>query len=557
MQNFLIKLLEPKTNGPEMTEVLTSLLNVKVSSSTLTKEIEEHPNYPSLLSISDILTTYGVENVGIKFDITKIANLPVPFITQLEGVKSNIIFFTVVKEIRDSSILLYDPEKHKWAELPIVEFNERCSRVALLVEAEEGAGEPDYKIKRKEEKKRDVLTYAKILSIPAIVAIGVVTTLVNYGFNSLLPVLYCVITLVGAGISALLLFYELDIHNPVLQQICSSGKKVNCGSVLRSKGAKIFGISWSSIGFSYFMGVLLLLLFSDINNPVTLYTISWINSIAVFYVIFSIYYQWRVAKQWCILCLCIQALLILQLVIVISGSWHQFSNFNTVMRQLILPILSSFTIPFVVITILLPVLEKAKESKRNYTELQKLKHNRQVFETLLKKQKNLTENPHGLGIFLGNENATHKLIKVCNPYCTPCSEAHKPMEELLENNSDIQIQILFTASNKEGDIKTPPVKHLLAIAEKNNETVVKKALDDWYLAETKDYETFASKYPMNGELKNQEVKIIAMKNWCDKAVIPFTPMFFVSFKNDQNDEISYYQLPEIYNVADLKYFFSS
>ena len=30
------------------------------------------------------------------------------------------------------------------------------------------------------------------------------------------------------------------------------------------------------------------------------------------------------------------------------------------------------------------------------------------------------------------------------------------------------------------------------------------ALDDWYLAPKKDYEVFAEKYPMNGELKMQE-----------------------------------------------------
>lgn len=557
MQNLLIKLLEPKTNGPQMAEVLISLLNVKISNSTLVKEIEEHPNYPSLLSISDILTTYGVDNIGIKFDIAKIASLPLPFITQLQGQKSFDLFFTVVKEVKTNTVVLYDPEKHKWTDISFEEFREKCSRVALLVEAEDGAGESDYKIKRKEEKKKEIIDYAKIFSIPAIFAIAVITTFINNGWNALFSVIYCAVTLVGTGIAALLVLYELDIYNPLLQQICSSGKKVNCGTVLRSKGAKIFGISWSSIGFSYFMGLLLLLLFTGINNIATLYLSSLITSITVFYVIFSIFYQWRVAKQWCVLCLCVQAILMLQFILVSSARWQNLSISYDSVQHLMLPALTAFTIPFLVTQIVIPALQKAKESKRNYNELQKLKHNKQVFETILKKQKQLTEHPVGLGIFLGNENASHKLIKVCNPYCGPCSRAHKPMEELLENNPDVQIQILFTASNNEGDIKTPPVKHLMAIAEKNDETIVKKALDDWYLAETKDYDSFALKYPMNGELEKQEEKIVVMKDWCDKAVIAYTPMFFVSFKEENEDQMSYYQLPEIYNVADLKYFFSS
>lgn len=557
MQNLLSKLLEPKTNGPQIAEVLISLIGVKISNSTLIKEIEEHPNYPSLLSISDVLTNYGVDNIGIKFDIAKINSLPSPFITQLQGEKSDTLFFTVVKEIKDSLIVLYDPEKHKWAKLSFAEFKERCSRVALLVEVEDGAGEPDYKVIRKKEKKKEIINYAKIFILPAIVAVGAITTLVNYGLNSLLPVVYCAITIIGASTSLLLLLYELDIHNPLLQQICTSGKKVNCGKVLRSKGSNIFGVSWSSIGFSYFMGIIFLLIFTGINNTITLYVVSWINTVAVFYIMFSIFYQWRVAKQWCVICLCVQAILALQFLTVISGEWHQLSNFHIAFQQMILSVITTFTIPFLATQLLIPALQKAKESKRNYNELQKLKHNRQVFETILKKQKHLINNPDGLGIFLGKESATHKLIKVCNPYCNPCSRAHKPMEELLENNADIQIQILFTASNTDGDIKTPPVKHLLAIAEKNDETVLKKALDDWYLAKTKDYEAFALKYPMNDELKNQEEKIVAMKAWCNQAVIAYTPMFFISTKDENEDKISYYQLPEIYNVTDLKYFFSS
>jgi len=557
MQNLLIKLLEPKTNGPQMVEVLISLLNVKISNSTLIKEIEEHPNYPSLLSISDILTAYGVDNIGIKFDIAKIAGLPLPFITQLQGQKSFDLFFTVVKEVRNNTVVLYDPEKYKWTDISFEEFREKCSRVALLVEAEDGAGESDYRIKRKEERKKEIINYAKIFSIPAIFALAAITTFINYGWNSLFPVTYCALTLIGTGIAALIVFYELDIYNPLLKQICSSGKKVNCGTVLRSKGSKIFGISWSSIGFSYFMGLLLLSLFTGINNAVALYISSLLSSTTVFYVIFSIFYQWRVAKQWCVLCLFVQAILILQFILVSIAGWQNLSISYDSVQHLMLPALITFTIPFLVTQIVIPALQKAKESKRNYNELQKLKHNRQVFETILKKQKQLTEPPAGLGIFLGNESASHKLIKVCNPYCGPCSRAHKPMEELLENNPDVQIQILFTASNIEGDIKTPPVKHLMAIAEKNNETIVKKALDDWYLAETKDYESFALKYPMNGELDKQEEKIVVMKDWCDKAVIAYTPMFFVSLKDENEDKINYYQLPEIYNVADLKYFFSS
>ncbi|HKJ33478.1 MAG TPA: hypothetical protein VKA34_16700, partial [Balneolales bacterium] len=61
------------------------------------------------------------------------------------------------------------------------------------------------------------------------------------------------------------------------------------------------------------------------------------------------------------------------------------------------------------------------------------------------------------------------------------------------------MQIIFTASGDDEDQKTAPAAHMLAIAIQKDETKTRKALDDWYNAEEKDYEQFAAKYPMNGE----------------------------------------------------------
>lgn len=41
--------------------------------------------------------------------------------------------------------------------------------------------------------------------------------------------------------SVLLLWHEIDKNNPLLRQICSGGKKVNCDAVLSSKASKVFG----------------------------------------------------------------------------------------------------------------------------------------------------------------------------------------------------------------------------------------------------------------------------------------------------------------------------
>ena len=558
MQRFIANLFEPKTNGPETAATLAALLGVNVSATTLRNEIEEHPDNHSLLSISDVLRSYGIENLAIKTDAGKLAEIPLPCVTHIRGAKSSFEYFTVVKEITGELVQFFDPEKHKWASISKDDFAGRFSGIVLLAEAGENAGEKDYVKNIKTEKRERLGQYILALCFPVLLFAAAILAFTQVGSGALLPVIFLFFTLAGCGISALLLWYDVDQHNPALQQICTAGKKVNCGAVLQSKAAKIAGISWSAIGFTYFMGILLLMLFVGLVNPVALFALSWLNIVALPYIVFSIYYQWRIAKQWCVLCLGVQAILVLQFASALIGGWHSIMPFSALFTPiLILQVLAASAIPFIAGAIALPALQKAKESKQINTKLQKLKHDRQIFEALLPKQKAVTEDPAGLGITLGNPNAAYKLIKVCNPYCGPCAKAHQPMEDLLNTNPNVQVQILFNATNEKWDIRTSPVKHLLAIDEKRDETITKHALDDWYLAEKQDYEQFAAKYPMNGELNLQSAKIEAMKEWCAKQKIEFTPTFFIALAGEENNtDVKYFQLPDMYSVTDLKYFFS-
>jgi thiol-disulfide isomerase/thioredoxin len=283
---------------------------------------------------------------------------------------------------------------------------------------------------------------------------------------------------------------------------------------------------------------------SGIFNQETMSIVAWLNLMIVLYVFFSLYYQWKIAKQWCPMCLVIQLVLVLQFVIAFSGDFYQSPTL------LEFPILLTFTLSFIIVFItvqmLIPALKEAKESKAVNHELLRLKHNPLIFDALLAKQKKIETSTEGLGITLGNPDAKYKLIKVCNPYCGPCASAHVVIDELLENNSDIQLQIIFTGNGEDSDFRTAPIRHLLAITEQGDSHLNKQALNDWYLAEKKDYEVFAAIYPINGDLKLQTPKVKLMYEWCEKEKIQFTPTLFVNG----------YQLPEQYSIANLRYFLS-
>lgn len=542
MTLFFRKLFEPKNNGPEITKLLLQELNVAVTGTTLIKELEEHPNYNSLLSISDVLTRYGVENIAAKFESDKLLTLPPPFIVQLKGEKGRPDYFSVVKKIEGNRVFFYDPTTYKWNEIQKDNFVMRYKGIALLAEPREFAGEKDFANKLKDEKLKKAQSTMIMLFLPLVLGMAGVIGGIQYGNVILAAITYSFLSLIGVSLGFLLLWYELDQHNPALKTICSAGKKTDCGAILQSGAAKIGGISWSIIGFTYFMGSLLLMLFAGFNNPQVLVVLTCFTLLASPYVFFSIFYQWRVARQWCILCLCVQGILILQVATVLAAGW------SIKMKAEIMPaVFIAYGLPFLLATTLLPVFKKAKESKNTFNRLQRLKHNSQIFDALLTKQKQITTTTEGLGITIGNPAAAYKIIKVCNPYCGPCAKAHAQMEALLDNNENVQVQIIFTVGNEE--TAAAPAKHLLAIAAQNisNEDAIKKGLDDWYFPAIKNYEQFAAKYPMNGELKQQEPKINAMHKWCKETGISFTPTFFVNG----------YQLPEIYSVEDLKYFLTT
>jgi uncharacterized membrane protein len=544
-----LSILDRKEIPVTVTAMLLSALDVKVTSTTLENDLRHHPDYPALLSISDVLHGYRVDNISFTTTIDMLDKIPTPFLAQVKSEQSLQDLFVIVSSVTDGAVRYYDPELRRWKEKEISDFRKSWpSGIVLIADADEAVGEQYYEYKRKEENQASLVRYFSCLALPVI---AVITGLLRYGRDVLtgdvFPLLFFFATLAGCVTGILLIWYELDAYNPLLQKICSAGQKVNCGAVLNSKASKIAGISWSSIGFSYFAAGLFLLLFTGLARTLVFPLLAWLNVLAVPYVFFSVYYQWRVAKQWCVLCLTVQGILLLQLVTSLSGQWHSMAGFATLLTpDVLIPLMFAWLTPFTAINLLLPMYKIARENKIHKAELQRMKHNPQIFDALLKRQKTFTSDTSGLGITIGNPNARFKIVKICNPYCGPCSQSHIALGSLVYQNPDVQLQIIFFTTGHLKDPQRLPVKHLMAIAEQKDEVLMEKALDDWYLPEKKDYPGFARKYPVTETSQNNDHKLTAMAEWISAVDVFHTPSIFVNG----------HLLPPSYEVNDLKYFLS-
>lgn len=515
---------------------LLECLKIKFTRKYISESLQNHPNYPSLLSISDTLIKLKIESISLKTSADKLSSIPVPFVTLLN---ENGEKFITVTAVTDNSVTYFLDSK-KAISKPLPAFLKKWNPVVLIAETTDESGETDYVV-NKQQQRINSYKIPSILILGVIFFIGMLTQQSSQITINLLIRLTSIgfLKLAGVTLCSLLLWYEIDSANPILKKICSVGNRTNCDSVLNSAQAKVFGmISWSEIGFFYFAGGLLFLLFShDKNNALVI--LGWLNLIALPYTIFSVYYQWRIVKQWCILCLSVQAALFSEFLINIFTA----NQFDFELKISIFSFLFSFLLPVICWYLLKPIFLTLETNKSQKRELNRFKYDTEIFNSLLPKQKLINKSINGIGITIGNPDAANTIIKVCSPYCGPCARAHPEIEKLIHESNDIKAQIIFTASEDEYDEKNKPISHLLAIASLGNAKLTEQALDNWYSSPRKNYELFAEQFPIEGGLSMQSQQVKLMSEWCKETGIAFTPTFFING----------YQLPDVYHIEDLKY----
>ncbi|OYW78465.1 MAG: hypothetical protein B7Z27_07415, partial [Sphingobacteriia bacterium 32-37-4] len=412
---------------------------------TINETLQSHPDYPSFLSISDSLNNWKVENLVIQTSAEKLLEIPTPFITSFkQGV------FVAELGVVENGILIVNQQGKKETIAKSV-FLSQWSENILVAEASEFSGEINNQQK--------INTSNVKTAVYSLIPLGILASLMIPFMNgsiTLLPTLYLLAKLIGLTASVLLLWYDIDKGNPLLKQICSGIQKANCSAVLNTKAATLGGmVTWSEVGFVYFAGSLLFSALAGINTALPV--LSLFSLLALPYIIFSIYYQWKVAKHWCVLCLMVQAVLLTEGILVITNNSLSFSETTAAFVNNFILALYALLIPSISWFLLKPLLKRlqiAKYKKRSYSML---KYNDDIFWSLLKKQPSIFDHSTSeLGITIGNPNAKHTIIKVCNPYCGPCATAHPELEKIIELNPDVKAQIIFTATNQENDRGAKP-----------------------------------------------------------------------------------------------------
>lgn len=441
------------------------LLGIKVNNETVDDLLQNHPDWPSLLCISDSLNSLNIPNAAGQIESSEIDILPTPFMAYIRMPEE---VLCVIKELSENQITYYSPKKEKIISENKEEFIKKWSGIYLMAEKTEDSGEKDYtEVKRKKRLGR-LLPYTLLMLIVT-TAFYLVMSRCNssIGLSVWGVSVQYIILLSGVFVSVLLLWHEIDNSNPLLKKVCTGISKGNCDAILNSNQSKVFSwLSWSEVGFFYFAGGLLTMLFLNTFNEALALT-AYLNLLALPYTVFSIYYQAKVAKQWCVLCLIVQLLLVVGAVNVLLNGFLIY--FYEIPLSVYFSAVIFYLFPILIWYSAKPQLLKTQEAKNTKRAYLRVKFNSEVFDTLLKKQKKIAAPTDGLGIDIGNHEAANQLIKVCNPYCGPCSKAHLKIEKLLDEIPSLKVKIIFTTPDAIDSETYKATAYLLDLSSKARE----------------------------------------------------------------------------------------
>jgi thiol-disulfide isomerase/thioredoxin/uncharacterized membrane protein len=494
---------------------LISNLKLPVSKSYLKIRLESHPDYPSILAIQDTLSELGIKSMAYESDKHNLKKKVGPFLLHFNKYDGEILFFADIES----------------AESKVKDFDKYWSGVAMIVEGIILTKNKENDQEFKSENRNNIFAIAIVLCIIFLLFGSEVLK------KSLPGILLLITNIAGLYLSWLIVQKELGFQNIISDKICSIAKQSRCEAVLFSKSAKLFSwLTWGDIGIVYFTTSLFYIV--QIDEGATYFQFYYLLSlIGLMFPLYSLYYQGKIVKQWCMLC--IGVLLILSLNALIGFIFLQKSivSVNNFLYSFCLYAFITTTL-FFFWQLLKFVIRKNDSSLSDRISFASLKRNPNIFNAILEKQELNNRNLPELNepIFFGRVDAAVQITIACNPYCLPCAKAHEAVEKLYEKYpNDFSVAVRFTLNNNnDADKKVIAVKEILKASK---DIGAYRAIKDWY--SVINMEKFRELHCVNDIDVTSDIEKHIL--WSKNVDIKGTPTIFINGR----------QLPDIYSWKEL------
>lgn len=503
-------------------------LGISFSEEYCERIIVSHPDYPSLLSVSDAFVRLGIPCQIGRIESEHLSKIEFPFLIHQEGLGGGLVL------VRNKESLTKD-------HIDLAHWN------GIVLKAEPVAEIKDRAHNRKYRKER--LT-KNIMLVLAASLFGVLLIPMLQTFSWVNSVLLTTATS-GFILGYLLIAKELGVTYKPVESFCNTSTRANCDKILNSEGGKIFDFfSLSEAVIIYFIFQLILagtvIPFSDIIAPY-LWVLIVLSALSIPIVVYSIYYQGVVAKTWCKLCMLVNAILVAQAVFLVV----LFIQGTIPVQSIeLLPFVFSLFLMMVVATSIVLVKEKFQKINEAVNEgiaANRLKYDPEVFTHFLLQGQKMDIGAFDKKMIIGNPTAPIKLIMVASLRCYPCKLAFEDviaLEEDFPNEISIELRFVKSAQNLVHGI--PASTYLIKYWEqfiygkKEEAQNTKRLIRDWY-ANMKATE-FEKVYPDEPSITTEENGLGSQHfKWIIEHKINRTPTFLLNG----------YPLPSKYGIKDL------
>lgn len=499
------------------------LKGVKYTQSYISK-FRSHPYENNLYGIYDFLSDYDLDMSAFRVEHISDISDKCPFITLL-----NHEFIIVTKANQDNVIYIKNGEPHI---LKIEQFERVWSHTVLFGHKKPTSKEPNYE-KNKSKERKNIL-FRMIFWMSVVIAL-VSAIFINASNQDWLTITLIFLSIVGIFVCSALILETTNGETRVVKKICGIIKNGDCKAVSLSKGSTLFGyFRLCEIGTSFFIISLCVFISSPEN----------INYLILFYIcasivsLWSVFYQVRIVKRWCVLCLIYFGIIWMQIIVVVCYNYktHILFNSDTESTLTLILISAGYIIFTFIVHWIVNAFIKIKDYEIVNKKYNRLRMNRKVFNVLNETMREISPNIK-TRISYGKKNSKNVITVFSNPFCKPCARMHNALDEFICR--DCRIDYIFGYFDIE---KSKVNKMLLSSYEKFGPQISWDILTKWYKSENKNL-SFFDEYNLNPESEWVSEEYVNQNNWIELAKLYSTPTVIFNGR----------LLSLTYDIEDIKY----
>lgn len=462
------------------------LKDIKCDPKELQLVLQSAPSFPSVLSIVQACTYFGLKATAYRADYTALTKATTPAIAHIKQDSTD--RFILVYTVSEIKVTYYDAFLNKEIKISKDDFCALWDGIIVLSEKTEN----NIFHKPVSRATEYSIALAALCFVFGAFVINPLPLQSFLFFSSLLG-----LKIAGIWFTIGLLRQESKGTYSIFDTFCHTSDAFDCTKVVESKASKLFNkVALADIGFVYFsMGIILLCIatFSGIMIPV-LQVLFYLSICSIPLILFSILYQKIVVKKWCPLCLGTVFTLVLEIVLFFLFPTKVFSGDLVLIAQMLF---FSFFVSIGVLFLMKRIIENQAKVFNTSKSVLLLKRTPLIISTVFKGQKDIPQLMND-SLSIGCAEAPLTITTLLNPMCSPCRNMAVEMIKLLDSYpSFIQWHIRLDGMiTSEYDYLNKPQLYLFELFRQNDSTKVRlNIIKEWFNVQS--LSKFSKSYPLN------------------------------------------------------------